>query len=347
MVAPRTEAARRRGTLACALALLAWAFALPAGACSTPVYQWALEKWRPDDYALALSLPESPTPDATAAATALEEHADTAAVNARVRTRRDAEGPARLRVDFPDISGIPVPAWDVPLTETSAARLLDSPARRELVERLASGQAGVWLLLQPEGRRDPAAADLLARMCAEVGPVVEKARERSVPTLEGAELELAEDPVFSVIEVDRAAPEEAFLVESLLHTEPGLADLDAPLAFPVFGRGRALYALAGAGINEHTVEEAHVFLVGACQCTVKADNPGTDLLLAADWEALLSERLGQTIPDFLAPPVDPASAPAEKPEPAGLAAILALAAVGAGSLLAAAGYVAWRRLRAP
>jgi hypothetical protein len=61
--------------------------------------------------------------------------------------------------------------------------------------------------------------------------------------------------------------------------------------FPVFGQGRVLYALVGAGINEMTIAETCGFLVGACSCQVKALNPGTDLLIWADWWAGL-EGLG-------------------------------------------------------
>ena len=55
------------------------------------------------------------------------------------------------------------------------------------------------------------------------------------------------------------------------------------MAFPIFGRGRALYALAGKGITKENVWEASFFLAGDCSCQIKAENPGTDLLMAADW----------------------------------------------------------------
>jgi hypothetical protein len=60
-----------------------------------------------------------------------------------------------------------------------------------------------------------------------------------------------------------------------------------PMAFPVFGRGRALYALVGKGIAPDVIEEACVFLTGGCQCTVKAQNPGVDLIMNVDWNNLV------------------------------------------------------------
>jgi hypothetical protein len=72
----------------------------------------------------------------------------------------------------------------------------------------------------------------------------------------------------------------------LLSTEPDLAAVREPIVFPIFGRGRALYALVGKGIRAETIEQAATFLIGKCSCQVKEQNPGTDLLLTADWKAL-------------------------------------------------------------
>jgi hypothetical protein len=69
-----------------------------------------------------------------------------------------------------------------------------------------------------------------------------------------------------------------------------LKDLKDPMIFPVFGRGRALLPLIGAGITPENIEDSGSFLVGACSCEVKELNPGFDLLLAADWNGLLFEN---------------------------------------------------------
>jgi len=57
-----------------------------------------------------------------------------------------------------------------------------------------------------------------------------------------------------------------------------------PMAFPLFGRGRALCALVGKDINADNALEISEFLVGQCSCLVKADSPGADMLFRADWE---------------------------------------------------------------
>jgi hypothetical protein len=49
-----------------------------------------------------------------------------------------------------------------------------------------------------------------------------------------------------------------------------------------------LLPLVGKGITGKNLHDAAEFLAGACSCEIKDQNPGFDLLLAADWEALLS-----------------------------------------------------------
>lgn len=45
--------------------------------------------------------------------------------------------------------------------------------------------------------------------------------------------------------------------------------------------------MIGAGITADNIQEYAEFLVSACSCEIKEQNPGFDLLLAADWDRLL------------------------------------------------------------
>jgi len=51
----------------------------------------------------------------------------------------------------------------------------------------------------------------------------------------------------------------------------------------VFGKGRVLLPLVGKGINEENTLGDCSYLCGPCSCQVKNQNPGTDLLVKADW----------------------------------------------------------------
>jgi hypothetical protein len=125
--------------------------------------------------------------------------------------------------------------------------------------------------------------------------LVESGADDDAPA-EGVELKLA----FSMLRVSRDDPAEQFLVSMLLETEPDLKDFSAPMAFPVFGRGRALYALVGKGINADTIHEACEFLIGPCSCQIKDLNPGADLLMAVAWDDLIE---GRAVVDKELPPL--------------------------------------------
>ena len=94
----------------------------------------------------------------------------------------------------------------------------------------------------------------------------------------------------------------------LLGTERALKDAKEPLVIPIFGRGRALYALGGAGLKAETIAQAARFLIGKCSSEEKELNPGADLLIAADWDELLkfySASANAPPPAELTPPAAP------------------------------------------
>lgn len=56
---------------------------------------------------------------------------------------------------------------------------------------------------------------------------------------------------------------------------------------PVFGRGRMLDAIPAEPYPSDVILKACQYMVGECSCTVKAQNPGVDLLLNVDWQQKL------------------------------------------------------------
>jgi hypothetical protein len=132
---------------------------------------------------------------------------------------------------------------------------------------------------------------------------------------------------FSLLRVSRSDPAERWLVRMLLASEPDLATTKGPLVFPVFGRGRALYALAGDGITDANLTKAADFLTAACSCKVKAANPGTDLLIAADWPDApdISSTAPTSDDDAVTVPL-----PTKKPRPTPTAAALPSDEAGSG-----------------
>ena len=277
-------------------------------ACSVPVFRYALEKWPPDTYR-ATVFHRGPLSSAQAAlARDLTRDGLAGRLHANVALQLVdlAQSPAPellalwqqvgsptqpwLILRYPQTSQLPDNILSAPLTEATLKQALDSPARHETVRRLGHGDSAVWVLLEVGDRaRDDAAAQLIeARLKFLTGvlklPAIEAQDVAAgLVTLPEGGLKLA----FSLLRVSRTDPAEAAFVEMLLGSESDLRELKEPILFPVFGRGRALYALAGNGISHETIDEAASFLIGRCSCQVKEQNPGVDLLLAADWDRLV------------------------------------------------------------
>ena len=285
------------------LFLIAVACSTVAIACNVPVFRYALDHWRPDEYR-AVILHDGPlNEESKALLTELQRTVSQQQLNLTVQqidvhAVPPAELPAavaslnlsagpQVMVHYPRDLKIAEPIVSSPLSQLNLEQLIDSPLRRELLRRLADGQSAVWLLV---GSGD-AAADQAARN------VLEQELQVLQSTLELPKL--TDDPddaivggpalriEFSILELAKDDASEWALRNMLIGSEPDLKELSEPMLFPVFGCGRALWPLVGAGISPDNLRESATFVAGACSCQVKEQNPGFDLLVKANWNELL------------------------------------------------------------
>jgi hypothetical protein len=273
-----------------------------AQACNVPVFRFALERWRADAYRVTVFHEGPLTAADKEALTQLEEQQEKSRANVLVRSLDVAElEPADqellktfsaakyplITMQYPAALQIEPPIWSQPFTAASTKQLLDSPLRKELLNRLLDGETAVWLLLEcGDAEKDNAAAALLAE---ELPKLTKELKLPELTDLPDDNL-VAKTPLklsFSMMRVPRGEAE-APLVQMLVNCESDLPERADPMVFPVFGRGRALLPLIGAGITADNIKNSATFLTGACSCEVKELNPGFDLLLTADWDALLS-----------------------------------------------------------
>jgi len=281
-------------------------FPAVAMACSVPVFRYAIEHWRPDAYRVFV-YHDKDLDDADQALLNLVKERATSGANVQAQTidlrqplepadaarwERQAERTTpRMVVQLPaGVGGGDSPVAASPWDEDQVKNLLSSPARNEIGRRLVAGEV-VWLFLESGDREtDDRLFGLLNEQLAVQQETIE------LPAIEAQDLkDLAVDPTelairFSSVRISRQDPAEKWFAESLLSVESDLRDeelLGQPMVFPIFGRGRALYALVGEGINADMIGQAAVFLTGACQCTVKADNPGVDLLIPVRWDDVI------------------------------------------------------------
>ena len=335
--------------------------------CNVPVFRYALERWTPGDYEAVVfhrgpltsnllsnlkSLEQEdkkPPANLTVRRVNLDEPLDEATADLW-REQTNASLPW-VALEFLLRGQSPVTFWTGSLTPDLATNLTISPARQQLAERLIKGHSAVWLFIESgHPTEDQAALKLLTSALKKQEQTLElpAAAPDDPPTRGASPVRIA----FSVLRLERQHPLERFFLSQLLTGDRDLAKLAQPIVCPIFGRGRLLTALTGPQFTEEIIGEVCQFICGACSCQVKEMNPGRDLLMAADWDAVFEQGAG--VVETPAPPpltglsqagsnsvqqsVAVAAAPAAAPPPrasvptraflAVLAALVALAALG-------------------
>lgn len=311
-VAPLRRRLRRSFPLMLGVWFLA-AFISPAPACDVPVFRYALERWKPDLYhvfifhrgksdARTASLIEQLRGSAADPGAPLNldvQSADldkplTAAAAQLWATQGNPELP-RVVITFPSAGKHHGVAWAGPADPAAVEKVLRSPARREIASRLLNGDSIVWLFVNSGNK--PHDDQTAARLTG----ILDQLQPKTQPEAPAPGEKPVGPPIrYSLLRVNRDDPAERPLVDMLLLTEDGLREMPEPIVFPVFGQGRVLYAVVGRGINEQNVREAVGYLTGACSCEIKAQNPGNDMLLAADWSKV---RDGFNFSEDVPPPL--------------------------------------------
>ena len=268
-----------------------------AYACSIPVFRYAMERW-PADYYEGIVIHKGPLADDDPAAMLLQT-GSAEFLNLRVSpidlASPEADdlknllgGPIpetlpALVLWYPNSKGRAIPFWTGQFTPAKVEAMIDSPKRRQLAQRLIEGQTAVWIFVESgNADKDKSAMELISR---ELDEAMKKLKEMAATVAE--QLQTPEVTYkFSILPVSRSDAKEQVFLEMLLKSEPDLHEYsDEPIVFPTFGRGRALFALVGEGINTDNLREAISFITGPCGCEIKMLNPGVDLLIAENWDA--------------------------------------------------------------
>jgi hypothetical protein len=265
-----------------------------APACTIPVFRYALERWDLSAYELLVfHRGDLPNPG-RAFLDALPNRANIAVrfvdlegeLSPAHRKLWEAQAKATAPwaiLRWPDGDKRPA-VWSGPLNVARLEKLVDSPARQRIVKGLANGDSAVFVLLEcGDAEADEAARKLLERELVKLPE-----QSQSGPRIR---LALPLKVSMPVMTLKRDDPAEDGFVRLLLASEDEVAEAVGPIVFPIFGRGRLLGAGWGDAIKADTFYGVVSFLCGECSCEVKQANPGSDLLIAADWPAIFN-RIG-------------------------------------------------------
>ena len=285
--------------------LPAWVFliallfcSVPAQACNIPVFRYALENWSSEPYELVLFLRGELSTSHQALVDRIEkasrESANVTVIRVDLNSKL-SEADEKLWVSqpgketpwmmlrYPSSTQSAVSIWAGPLDAASVEGMLDSPARRELARRIQKGDAVIWAMVESgDAVKDEAVMKLLKAQLKKMEETLQLPEQEE----EAGEHD-RQKLMLSVLTISAKDPSEKLFICMLMNIDPSLKAQSEPVVFPVFGRGRILPPLIGTLINQRNIEDACEFLTGACSCEVKENNPGTVLLMSADWESIV------------------------------------------------------------
>ena len=269
-------------------------------ACNIPVFLYAMKYWNSGNYRLIIFHEEEFREHETLAL----DHLSSATNNSSFLNMRDtvikvtSQEAEQIKLKYqtdilpvmvllyPEETGITETIWTGELTKANINNIISSTSRSEIIKNLLRGDAIVWLFLE-SGNKSldqkfyKILTDNLNKLSDELS-LPDTAFDiygNPIDTYQPQDFKLS----FSVTKLSVDNPSEEIFSKILRNSEPDLKFFNSPMAFPVFGKGRTLYALIGEGINENTIRDGCNSIIGWCSCVIKEDNPGTDLLFSANW----------------------------------------------------------------
>lgn len=262
-------------------ALLSLICATGACACTIPVFRYALDRWEADKFHLVL--PASAAQD-VALQDLLRPMRANGKANLDFTTSKDPAVTAAQLHSSRDSDQL---VWTGKLDQNSLPTLLDSPLRQKLVEQILAGDSVVWIIAgngSPEDLVESERIEKRLKFLEQVASLpIQDPNDPDSQLGPGPPLKLK----FSTLHIRRDDPAEQPLLRMLAGPGGEVDPATTSFIAAVFGRGRVLGAWPLTHMDDVTLEDASMFLVGRCGCRLKNQNPGWDILLNIDWGTAL------------------------------------------------------------
>jgi hypothetical protein len=250
-------------------------------ACTIPVFRFALDRWEADRFRLLTPASWATKPEMIRLLIPLRGNGE---ANIRIEDNPDTSA-TETKLLFPHAD---TPVWSGTLAAATLPPLLDSPARRELLQRILSGDSVIWVICTKDA--DKAEADRVEKRLR----YLEKVAALPPQDPDDPDSQLGPGPPlklkFSVLRVSLDDPAEKILAAMVAGPkQQELIAKGTSFAGPIFAKGRVLGSWALADLDDTAIEDATLFLIGRCSCRIKNENPGWDVVLKTDWEHALAK----------------------------------------------------------
>jgi len=252
-----------------------------ACACTIPVFRFALDRWEADKFHLVLPQSVSKEP---AIQDLLRPLRANGKANLDFATSTDpAQQDTVLRYSRASDKQV----WSGKLDAATLSAVLDSPARKKLVQQLLAGDSIIWVIADSGSPVDVLEVERIEKRLK----FLEQVASLPIQDPNDPDSQLGPGPPlrlkFTTLRLRRNDPAESMLLHMLVGPKGSFDPTTTSFAGAVFGRGRVLGAWPLAILDDASLEDACMFLVGRCGCRLKNESPGWDILLNLEWEKAL------------------------------------------------------------
>jgi hypothetical protein len=254
-----------------------------ACACTIPVFRFALDRWEADKFHLVL-------PQAVSKEPAIQDLLRPLRANGKANLDfATATDPAQQDTVLRYSRASDKQVWSGKLDAATLNSVLDSPARKKLVQQLLAGDSIIWVIADSGSPVDVLEVERIEKRLK----FLEQVASLPIQDPNDPDSQLGPGPPlrlkFTTLRLRRNDPAELMLLHMLVGPKGAFDPTTTSFAGAVFGRGRVLGAWPLAILDDASLEDACMFLVGRCGCRLKNESPGWDILLNLDWEKALPE----------------------------------------------------------
>ena len=121
-------------------------------ACEVPVFRFALERWENDPFTLLIKHPQELSAEQIKVLTAVRSQFSLikSQCNLILKSESSPINSFSMELRYPEAVGILRPAWSGELTQENFAKIIDSPLRKDIHQKIIAGASIVWLVLKTE-----------------------------------------------------------------------------------------------------------------------------------------------------------------------------------------------------
>ena len=280
--------------------------------CEIPVFRYALERWQADSYTLKINAPQnrdlSEQEKLLIEQLTLKLRGEGGYANLQLKAQKGSSNFPSLELLYPKASGILKPAWKGLLNKENMEQIVSSPARKKLEKYILNGESIIWIVIENgnESEDDAFVKSLSEKLVVaskdlklsdgiiqmdDADKIDAMATKKELDNLIRSTVPLKIS--FQTLRISRDDPQEELFLKMLLGQSVSLRSVTEPVAIPVFGRGRCIEGVPASKLSIEALKELTSYLCSGCSCTVKAENPGVDIVMNVPWADYVSDSVMQ------------------------------------------------------